>query len=99
MRWWRRRRPVCPNELPIRSKIRRKLQRHVSQVDGGPVKKKKTNNFHYFQPSKSLCLLHKNVKNVERKRSTNARMQAVTPVPQEVTTGLSKEMPARMDRL
>ena len=25
---------------------------------------------------------------------TNARIQAVTPVPQEVTTGLSKEMPA-----
>lgn len=27
--------------------------------------------------------------------NTNARIQAVTPVPHEVTTGLSKEMPAK----
>lgn len=30
-------------------------------------------------------------------RVTSARMQAVTPVPHEVTTGLSKEMPAQKE--
>jgi hypothetical protein len=30
----------------------------------------------------------------KRQRDTNARMHAVTPVPHEVTTGFSKEMPA-----
>lgn len=33
----------------------------------------------------------------EREWCTRARMQAVTPVPHEVTTGLSKEMPAVAD--
>lgn len=31
---------------------------------------------------------------VDMEELTNARMQAVTPVPQEVTTGLSTEIPA-----
>lgn len=48
-------------------------------------------------------MLQFNIKNVnceerERERDTNARMQAVTPVPQEATTGLSKDMPAKMDQ-
>ena len=30
----------------------------------------------------------------ERERGTNARTHAVTPVPHEVTTGFSKDMPA-----
>lgn len=34
------------------------------------------------------------IEEYEKEKRTKARIQAVTPVPHEVTTGLSKEIPA-----
>lgn len=98
----------CQIGRPIRSMIHHKQQRHASQDGGVPKEKKQiwpalSSCIHSLW---SLCSVEKtnwricvtSTKGLKvpcRKREhTNARMQAVTPVPQEVTTGLSKEIPA-----